>query len=275
MSHTDTNALLAHRYGDEPAANILHNPLIDHLLNHRSVRSYSDRPLPAGTLETLVAAAQSAATSSNLQAWSVIEIQDPQRRARLAKLANNQAHIVQAPLFLVWLADFSRAQRIADQRDTELQAPAYLDSLLVGSVDAALAAQNAVIAAEALGLGTVYIGALRNDLQAVVEELQLPPLVYPVFGLCVGYANDEQPSAIKPRLPQAVTVHRDVYRADVEQEQRLIQDYEAVAVAFSRAQGQQTPPWTEQVINRLKDVGALHGRERIGKVLNDQRLALR
>ena len=275
MSHTDTNTLLAHRYGDEPAANILHNPLIDHLLNHRSVRSYSDRPLPAGTLETLVAAAQSAATSSNLQAWSVIEIQDPQRRARLAKLANNQAHIVQAPLFLVWLADFSRAQRIADQRDTELQAPAYLDSLLVGSVDAALAAQNAVIAAEALGLGTVYIGALRNDLQAVVEELQLPPLVYPVFGLCVGYANDEQPSAIKPRLPQAVTVHRDVYRVDVEQEQRLIQDYEAVAVAFSRAQGQQTPPWTEQVINRLKDVGALHGRERIGKVLNDQRLALR
>lgn len=275
MSQTDTNALLAHRYGDEPATPILHNPLIDHLLNHRSVRNYSDRPLPAGTLETLVAAAQSAATSSNLQAWSVIDVQDPQRRARLAKLANNQAHIVQAPLFLVWLADFSRAQRIADQRDTELQAPAYLDSLLVGSVDAALAAQNAVIAAEALGLGTVYIGALRNDLHAVIEELQLPPLVYPVFGLCVGYANDEQPSAIKPRLPQAVTVHRDTYRVDSEQEQRLIQDYEAVAGAFSRAQGQQTPPWSEQVINRLKDVGALHGRERIGKVLNDQRLALR
>lgn len=275
MSRADNTVLLNHRYGDDRATEILHNPVIDHLLNHRSVRSYSDRPLPAGTLETLVAAAQSAATSSNLQAWSVIEVQDPARRARLAKLANNQAHIVQAPLFLVWLADFSRAQRIADQHETELQAPAYLDSLLVGSVDAALAAQNAVIAAEALGLGTVYIGALRNDLQAVVEELQLPPLVYPVFGLCVGYANDEQPSAIKPRLPQAVTVHRDLYRVDTEQEQRLIQDYEAVAGAFSRGQGQQTPPWSEQVINRLKDVGALHGRERIGKVLNAQRLALR
>lgn len=270
---SDTTALLQQRYGDQPAAAALDNPLIDHLLNHRSVRSYSDRALPPGTLETLIAAAQSAATSSNLQAWSVIEVQDPARRARLAKLANNQAHIVQAPLFLVWLADFSRAQRLASRQDTQLQAPGYLDSLLVGSIDAALAAQNAVVAAEALGLGTVYIGALRNDLQAVIDELQLPPLVYPVFGLCVGYAAAE--TAIKPRLPQAVTLHRDTYRADAGQEAELIRDYEALAAEFSRAQGQQNPAWSEQVINRLKDETALHGRERIGKVLNAQQLALR
>lgn len=268
-----TTRLLNHRYGPDHVAPALNNPIIDHLLNHRSLRSYADKPLPPGTLETLIAAAQSAATSSNLQAWSVIEVQDPARRARLAKLANNQAHIVQAPLFLVWLADFSRAQRIADQHDTELKAPAYFDSLLVGSIDAALAAQNAVVAAEALGLGTVYIGALRNDLQAVIDELQLPPLVYPVFGLCVGYAASE--TAIKPRLPQAVTVHRDTYGVDAQQEQQLIQEYEALAAGFSRAQGQNTPAWSEQVINRLKDESALHGRERIAKTLNDQLLALR
>ena len=259
MSRSTT--LLTHRYGPTHTTPALDNPIIEHLLNHRSLRTYADQPLPPGTLETLVAAAQSAATSSNLQAWSVIEVQDPARRARLAKLANNQAHIVQAPLFLVWLADFSRAQRIADQRDTELKAPAYFDSLLVGSIDAALAAQNAVVAAEALGLGTVYIGALRNDLQAVIDELQLPPLVYPVFGLCVGYAATE--TAIKPRLPQTVTVHRDTYQVDPEQEQAQIRDYETLAADFARSQGQNSPSWSEQVINRLKDESALHGRERI------------
>ncbi|MDU9391804.1 NADPH-dependent oxidoreductase [Pseudomonas sp. zfem002] len=271
MSATAT--LLNHRYGAEHATPALDNPIIEHLLNHRSLRSYADRPLPAGTLETLVAAAQSAATSSNLQAWSVIEVRDPQRRARLAALANNQAHIVQAPLFLVWLADFSRAQRIADAQDIQLQAPAYFDSLLVGSIDAALAAQNAVVAAEALGLGTVYIGALRNDLQAVIDELQLPPLVYPVFGLCVGYAATQ--TAIKPRLPQAVTVHRDTYQVDAQQEPQLIRQYEALAAEFSQAQGLDTPPWRQLVINRLKDESTLHGRERIAATLNAQRLALR
>lgn len=270
---SETTRLLNHRYGPGHTAPALSNPIIEHLLNHRSLRSYSDRPVPDGTLETLIAAAQSAATSSNLQAWSVIDVQDPARRARLAKLANNQAHIVQAPLFLVWLADFSRAQRIADQHEIDLKAPAYFDSLLVGSIDAALAAQNAVVAAEALGLGTVYIGALRNDLQAVIDELQLPPLVYPVFGLCVGYAASE--TAIKPRLPQAVTVHRDTYGVDGQQERQLIQHYETVAGEFSRAQGQNTPAWSEQVINRLKDESALHGRERIAGVLNAQQLALR
>ncbi|TBU73515.1 NADPH-dependent oxidoreductase [Pseudomonas daroniae] len=262
------------RYGgaSEPAA-LLANPVIEHLLAHRSVRSYLERPLPAGTLETLLAAAQSAATSSNLQAWSLLAIEDPVRKERLATLANDQAHIRKAPLLLIWLADFSRAQRIAEQRDVHLQAPAYLDSLLVGSIDAALAAQNAVVAAESLGLGTVYIGALRNNLQAVIDELQLPPLVFPVFGLCVGYTDPQQPAAIKPRLPQAVTLHRETYRTEGEPEQ--IAAYEGTAAAFSRAQGQNTPGWSEQVINRLKGVESLHGRERISHTLNEQGLALR
>ncbi|MHA6195876.1 NADPH-dependent oxidoreductase [Pseudomonas wadenswilerensis] len=270
---SETTTLLNHRYGPDHTPSVVDNPIIDHLLNHRSLRSYADRPLPPGTLETLVAAAQSAATSSNLQAWSVIEVRDPDRRARLARLANNQAHIVQAPLFLVWLADFSRAQRIADAQDIELKAPGYFDSLLVGSIDAALAAQNAVVAAEALGLGTVYIGALRNDLQAVIDELQLPPLVYPVFGLCVGYPATQ--TAIKPRLPQAVTVHRDTYQVDAQREPGLIAEYAALAASFSRGQGQNSLDWRDQVIARLKDESTLHGRERIAGTLNAQLLALR
>ncbi|WP_437882068.1 NADPH-dependent oxidoreductase [Pseudomonas sp. LRF_L74] len=264
------------RYRDlrnQPPA-IADSPVLEALLGHRSVRRYLDRPLPPGTLETLLAAAQSAASSSNLQAWSLIAVQDPQRKARLAALANDQAHIRQAPLFLVWLADFSRAQRIADNQGATLQAPAYLDSLLVGSIDAALAAQNAVVAAENLGLGTVYIGALRNDLQAVIDELQLPPLVFPVFGLCVGYPDPQQPAAIKPRLSQEVVLHRETYRPG-EGEAQAIADYESAAAAFSREQGQDSPGWSRQVIDRLQGVAALHGRERIAQTLRGRGLAQR
>lgn len=271
-----THDLWQQRYRDPdssaPAA--ADHPVIAALLGHRSVRRYLEQPLPAGTLQTLLAAAQSAATSSNLQAWSLLAVEDPQRKARLARLANDQEHIRQAPLFLIWLADFSRAQRLAEPGDIELQALDYLDSLLVGSTDAALAAQNAVVAAEALGLGTVYIGALRNDLQAVIEELQLPPLVFPVFGLCVGYPDPQQPAAIKPRLPQSVVLHRETYRVEA-QEAQQIEAYDRSVVGFYREQGLDSPAWSTQVINRLLHVDTLHGRERIAQTLRAQRLARR
>jgi len=127
--------------------------IVEQLLDHRSVRAFTDRHLPEGTIETLIAAAQSASTSSNLQVWSVVAVQDVDRRKRLFALAGNQAYIHQAPLFLVWLADLSRVSRIAEQQGVELEALPYLESLLLRTIDAALAAQNAVVALESRGLG--------------------------------------------------------------------------------------------------------------------------
>src|SRR5580698_780505 len=97
------------RYGQgaEPAKGPW-NEVIATLLSHRSVRGFLPDALPAGTLETLVAAGQSASTSSNLQTWSVVAVTDPAKKAALAKIANGQKHIDQCPLFLVWLADLSR-----------------------------------------------------------------------------------------------------------------------------------------------------------------------
>ncbi|WP_397452344.1 NADPH-dependent oxidoreductase [Pseudomonas sp. NA-150] len=257
------------RYGlDQPQPNALWNDVIESLVGHRSVRTYLDTPLPEGTLDTLLAAAQSAATSSNLQAWSVIAVEDPARKSRLAVLAGNQAHIVQAPLLLVWLADLSRIERQAQRRDVQLEAPAYLDSLLVASIDAALAAQNAVVALESLGLGGVYIGALRNDLAAVIDELQLPPLVFPVFGLCVGYADPEKPAAVKPRLPQSAILHREVYSHS--HERTLIDTYDQTIAGFYREQGLDTPSWSEQAIGRLRSIKTLNGRERVSATLKNQ-----
>ncbi|HMY77913.1 MAG TPA: nitroreductase family protein, partial [Thauera aminoaromatica] len=94
------------RYGQESIpAEIALNPLVEHLLDHRSVRAYLPDPVTDGELAAIVAAAQSAASSSNLNVWSVVAVRDAERRARLAELAGNQAHVREAPLQLVWLAD--------------------------------------------------------------------------------------------------------------------------------------------------------------------------
>ena len=154
----DLNPALAARYANAQAA--LPTPpagantaVLQHLLAHRSVRAYLPDALPDGTLAHLVAAAQSAPTSSNLQAWSVLAVTDPERKARLSEWSRDQAHIRQAPLFLVWLADLSRLDRVAQGLGLTSDANQYLEQFLVASIDASLAAQNAVVAAEALGLG--------------------------------------------------------------------------------------------------------------------------
>ena len=149
---------LALRYGADaiPAAGPW-NDTIALMLSHRSVRGYRPDALPEGTLETLIAAAQSAATSSNLQTWSVVAVTDPATKAELAKIASNQKHIEQCPLFLVWLADVSRNQRLGAEEGVTLETMPYLETFLVAAIDAALAAQNAVTAASSIGLSNVCL----------------------------------------------------------------------------------------------------------------------
>ncbi|MDG9883818.1 oxygen-insensitive NADPH nitroreductase [Pseudomonas sp. GD04058] len=257
---TNAQSKLAARYGAHDIAPLdAWNETLDQLLDHRSVRSFTDQPLPEGTLETLVAAAQSASTSSNLQVWSVVAVQDAGRKKRLSELAGNQAYIHQAPLFLVWLADLSRVSRIAEQQGVELEALPYLESLLLGTIDAALAAQNAVVALESLGLGSVYIGGIRNDIEGVARELGLPAQVYPVFGLCVGYPSTERPAKVKPRLPQQAVLHHETYTTAGEEQ--VLSEYDARLGAFYQREGMKASGWSEQVVSRLRNVSSLHGRE--------------
>lgn len=251
---------LALRYGPDavPAAGPW-SDAIALLLSHRSVRGYRDDALPEGTLETLVAAAQSAATSSNLQTWSVVAVSDPGVRAKLAAIAGGQKHIEQCPLFLVWLADLSRLGRIAEAEGRTLEGLPYLETFLVASIDAALAAQNAVVAAESLGLSTVYIGALRNDTQAVAGLLGLPSGAVGVFGLCVGYAQPAAAGEVKPRLPQPGVLHHGTYGTGDERAQRAA--YDRIMGEFSRRNEMQADTWSERVLSRIATVKALRGRD--------------
>ncbi|WP_439578639.1 NADPH-dependent oxidoreductase [Elioraea sp.] len=263
----DPAAVLAARYGTAPPELRLRwNSVVETLLSHRSVRAYRADPLPEGTLETAIAAAQSAATSSNLQTWSVVAVQDPARKTRLAALAANQKQIVQAPLFLIWLADLSRLARVAEAQGLEAEGLHYLELLIVAIVDAALAAQNAVVAVESLGLGTVYIGAIRNDVTAVARELALPSHVMPLFGLCLGYPDETAPAAIKPRLALDAVLSREQYAAEGEGD--AVAAYDAVFAAFQTSQGLPEERWSARAIGRVRTRAALHGRDKLREALN-------
>lgn len=249
------------------------NAHIDLLLSHRSIRGYRPDPLPDGTLETMIAAAQSAATSSNLQTWSVVAVTDPAAKTALAGVANNQKHIGQCPLFLAWLADLSRNQRLGAEEQTDLPVTAYLETFLVAAIDAALAAQNAVVAAESLGLSTVYIGALRNNPIKVKELLGLPDGAFAVFGLCVGHASADAANDVKPRLPQATVLHHETYGSV--NEGALRAGYDARMSAFSRSNGMGDETWTARVIKRMGGIAAMSGRHKLVDVLRAMGFELR
>ena len=258
---------LALRYGAEAAPPV--GPWNEHLavlLSHRSVRGYRGDALPAGTLEMLIAAAQSAATSSNLQTWSVVAVTDPDKKAALAKVAANQKHIEQCPLFLVWVADISRNQRLGVEESVTLEVMSYQETFLVAAIDASLAAQNATVAAEALGLSCVYIGALRNNPQEVARIAGLPSGAFGVFGMCVGYPSAAGATEVKPRLAQDVVLHRETYQTTAETAHRMA--YDALLEGFSARHGMALDTWTKRVIGRMGKIAAMSGRDRLVAALN-------
>src|SRR4030095_3428329 len=138
------------------------NEVIELLKKHRSIRKYKAPPIPEHDLEQILIAGQPASTSSNIQAYSVIAVTDPQRKQKFAELAGNQQQIVESPVFLVWCADLNNIPIALDLHE-KAELHQNVEQFLLGTIDATLAAQNAAIAAESLGYGMVYIGGIRNN----------------------------------------------------------------------------------------------------------------
>ena len=175
---TDLDALLRQRYGPDarpaPPGAFADDPTLPVLLGHKSVRHYKPDALASGTLALLGAAAQSAASSSNLQTWSVVALQDPAHKAEAATLCGDQEFIRQAPLFLVFCADLARLTAASEREGFPGAGLDYTEMFVTAVIDAALAAQNAAVAAEGLGLGICYVGAARNHPRELAALLNLP-----------------------------------------------------------------------------------------------------
>lgn len=212
------NVNIADRYviDDLPVYDALRTSVIDQIVKHSSVRSFdTSRQLPEGIIDTVVTAAQSASTSSNLQTWSVIAVQDEQRKKQLSAYSGHQSSIVEAPLFMVFCADISRLKALTSQRDYPFKAN-QMDMLLIAAIDSALACQNASLAVESLGMGCCMIGGIRNNPREVAELLNLPLGVFATIGLVIGYPAKTNP--VKPRLPQHVVLHNEQYSTETLEE---------------------------------------------------------
>ncbi len=190
---------------------------------------------------------------------------DADRRDRLAEFAGGQRHIQQAPLFLAWLADMRRLRALGEERGIALEGPDYLEMQLVSMVDAALAAQNAAVAAESMGLGTVYIGGMRNHPEKVAAELGLPANVFCVFGMCVGWPDLAAGEDVKPRLPQSVVLHREQYEGTPDT--ATVAAYDLRLREFQTEQGMIPADWSAQSVQRVEKLPALMGRHRMREAM--------
>ena len=211
-------------------------PTIEQIYRHASVRRYRPDPVPAQMVETVVAAGQQSSTSSNLQVYSVVAVTDEEKRARLVKLCGNQEHILEAPVFLAWCADLSRLDRMCEMRGYK-QVTEYIESTLVAIVDVAVAAQTAVLAAESLGLGICYIGAIRNEPAEVIALLELPKLVFPITGMTLGWPAAEPLN--RPRLPLEAVLHWEKYSTAREAE--ALEAYDRAMIETGIYHGRQVP----------------------------------
>lgn len=187
------------------------DPWLRRVLMRRTQRRYEARAVPESLVRLLLAAAASSSSKSDFQQASVLWLQDRTRRDGLATLFPDMPWIGTAPVFLVFLGDARRLERLGQLRSHPVENGA-LEGFFNATVDAALALQTCVLAAETLGLGTCPISVLRNRIAEVAAILALPEKVFPVAGLCLGWPA--QAGFISMRLPLEATVHIDQYDDD-------------------------------------------------------------
>ncbi|MGM3173991.1 NADPH-dependent oxidoreductase [Dickeya lacustris] len=189
------------------------NQTIELLKQHRSERSYLDKPIPQEVLSAIIESAHLAPTSVNSQQVSIIVTQDPARRARIAELAGGQPWIAKAPVFLTLVLDMHKTATGIAMSGHEQHAHESVESLISGATDVGIALGTLIAAAHAFGLGIVPIGGIRNQPQGIIDLLELPPLTFPVAGLVLGYVD--KPANQKPRLPLTTFRHDEVYQGEV------------------------------------------------------------
>ena len=220
---------------------------------HHSVRRFKDQPLSEGVVRKLVEAGQSASTSSYLQTYSIIGVEDPEIKAQLKEVSGQQ-HVVDNGYLFVYVIDYYRHSLINQETQGNMQ-PSFesAEGLLVGTIDVALAAQNVALTAEDMGLGIVYLGSLRNDVGRVSEILNLPEHVFPLFGMAVGVPSDDNQGSPKQRLPFEHVFHENQYNADKEQQLTQIKQYDKDIQEYyeKRTQGKRSESWSEQIKNMM------------------------
>lgn len=213
--------------------------------SHRSIRRFTNEPIPNPILKDLLTSAQWAPSSHNGQAYSIIVVKNQETKKQLSEVCMSQRWVVDCPVFLVFCIDLNRWKLASEIHMANLEID-EIEHLLVGAVDTALAAENLLIAARSQGLSGVFMGGIREDPEKVIDLLKLPQLTFPLFGMCLGYPEGNQWQ--KPRLPQEIVVHYETYNTD-EQILSGLKEYDHITADYytRRTNGQCTDGWTKQM----------------------------
>lgn len=197
------------------------NPVIDTILKRRSVRAFAKKVISPPIRKELLQATLRAPTAGNLMLYSIIEVSDQKLKDRLAVTCDNQPFIARAPLVWLFLADYQRwfdyfihseVEQMCGQKGETMRVPQEGD-LFLACCDALIAAQTAVIAAEALGLGSCYIGDIMENYEMHRALFDLPRFVFPICLLCFGYpAPGQLEREMTNRYDQKYILFENQYR---------------------------------------------------------------
>lgn len=225
------------------------NPTLKTLLDHRSVRKFTNQKLTTAEVTTLIRAAQHAATSTFSQQYSIISVTDPTKLAALGAISGHH-WLEQAGHYFVFVADQYRNQQLAPNNATTTANLHSTDKLLAGIFDATLATEAVVTAGESLGLGSTIMGSILNDVPRVIDLLDLPELTFPVLGLAIGHPA-ETPEQ-KPRLPQELMHFTNGYHRVTAADPQLVA-YDQLIQAYyqQRTSHQREETFSHHIVTEL------------------------
>lgn len=227
------------------------NETLQLLHSHRSDRAFLADPVDEAILAQIVDAAYRGPTSINAQHISLIVVRDAARRARIAEIAGGQPWIAQAPVFITVVMDFYKTHLAAELAGKAQVIHTSVEGFAAGAVDTGIALANLMLAGRAAGLGIVPIGGIRRDSQAMIELLGLPPMTFPLAGVCLGHVA--KPAQTKPRLPIDTYRHDETY-----QKEGLlagIQAYDRELAAYWQSIGRADGlPWSANTANAYQQV---------------------
>lgn len=218
--------------------------LFETMLQHSSVRSFTQQKISDKLKEQLILAAQSASSSNFLQAFSIIEITDVEKRKAIEQIANFPVDNGEKGTLYIFVADLNKHAQVLALNEDSLEHLRTMESLVVSIVDATLAAQSMAVFAESNDLGICYVGGIRNNLFKMKELLELPALTYPVFGMFVGYPAEK--NEVKPRLSIHAVLGENSYRSLTAE---MIKDYNKTTSDYYQARSTniQSTNWSEKV----------------------------
>lgn len=226
----------------------LSNPVTEIQNKHVTIRDFLDKDVSEEMVTSILKAARRAPTSSNAQTYSIVVVRNPDTKAKLAELAGGQKHVATCPVFFAFCADTSRLAAACKMHGKELVQGT--ETMLVSSVDAALVGMSANTAAESFGLGAVMIGGMRNHPEDVAKLLNLPEGAFVVYGMCIGWPNEETRPPQKARLQDDLVVHYESYN-QADPAEKLAEYDKVLAGHYDVYGNKHEAAWTGPIAGRL------------------------